>query len=149
MSTYISNLVHFVWGTKDREPLIPKPWRNRLHAYMGGILENKRAKLIAAGGWADHVHVFVSLPATISLAQAAGALKSNSSRWVHENVPQSKGFAWQEGYGAFSVSKSAESRLIEYIKNQEDHHRKRRFQGEFVALLEKHGITYDERYLWV
>lgn len=87
--SYICNLVHFVWGTANRQPLIHKSWRDRLHAYMGGILENKKAKLLAAGGIADHVHVLASLPATVSLEKIAGALKANSSRWIHESVPYS------------------------------------------------------------
>ncbi len=149
MSTYISNLVHFVWGTANREPLIRKSWRDRLHGYIGGILENKNAKLLAAGGIEDHMHVFASLPATLSLSEAAAAMKANSSRWIHENAPQSKGFEWQKGYAAFSVSKSAEPHVKEYIQHQEEHHKKWLFTAEFMKLLEKHGIHYDERYLWV
>ncbi len=149
MSTFVSNLVHFVWGTANREPLIRKSWRDRLHGYIGGVLASKKAKLLAAGGIEDHIHVLASLPSTLSLADAASAMKANSSRWIHENAPQSKGFDWQTGYGAFSVSKSAEGRVIEYIRNQEQHHRKWKFTAEFMALLEKHGIVYEERYLWV
>jgi REP element-mobilizing transposase RayT len=149
MSTFVSNLVHFVWGTANREPLVHKSWRDRLHGYIGGVLENKNAKLLAAGGIEDHIHVLASLPATISLSEAANAMKANSSRWIHENAPQSKGFAWQTGYGAFSVSKSAQARVTEYIQNQEEHHRAWKFTAEFTALLEKHGIAYEERYLWV
>jgi REP element-mobilizing transposase RayT len=120
-----------------------------LHGYIGGVLEKKNCKLLAAGGMEDHIHVLASLPATISLAEAASAMKSNSSRWIHENAPQAKGFDWQAGYGAFSVSKSAQARVTEYIRNQERHHRKWKFTAEFMALLEKHGIEYEERYLWV
>jgi REP element-mobilizing transposase RayT len=149
MSTYVSNLVHFVWGTAHREPLIHKSWRDQLHAYMGGVLKNKKAKLLAAGGIADHVHVLASLPATVSLSEIANAMKANSSRWIHDNAPQCKGFAWQTGYGAFSVSKSLEERVKAYIHHQEEHHRKRGFAEEFKELLEKHGIPYEERYLWV
>jgi REP element-mobilizing transposase RayT len=149
MSTFISNLVHFVWGTAGREPLLRKEWRQRLHNYIGAVLDSKNAKLIAAGGLEDHVHVLVSLPATLTLADAANAMKANSSRWIHENAPQSKGFDWQRGYGAFSVSKSAEPQVSRYIDNQEEHHRGWKFTEEFKALLEKHGIPYDERYLWV
>jgi REP element-mobilizing transposase RayT len=138
-----------VWGTANREPLIHRSWRDRLHGYIGGILENKKAKLLAAGGIEDHIHVLASLPATMSLSEAASAMKANSSRWIHENVPQSKGFDWQTGYAAFSVSKSAEPRVKRYIECQEEHHRKLKFTQEFVALLERHGISYDERYLWV
>jgi REP element-mobilizing transposase RayT len=149
MSTFVSNLVHFVWGTANREPLLRKSWRDRLHGYIGGILENKKAKLLAAGGIEDHIHVFASLPATMSLSQAAGAMKANSSRWIHETIPNSRGFDWQAGYGAFSVSKSAEPQLSAYIHNQEEHHRQRKFTAEFMALLEKHDIPFEERYLWI
>ena len=149
MSSYIYNLAHFVWGTANREPLVRKSWRERLHAYIGGVLKNKGAMLIAAGGIEDHMHVLASLPATMSLAQAASAMKANSSRWIHENVPQCKAFDWQEGYAAFSVSKSAEPRVKAYIYNQEEHHKERKFADEFKELLERHGIPYEERYLWV
>ncbi|HTQ38417.1 MAG TPA: IS200/IS605 family transposase [Pirellulales bacterium] len=149
MSTFISNLVHFVWGTADREPLLRKSWRDRMYGYIGGILAKKNCKLLAAGGMEDHMHVLASLPATISLAEAVSAMKANSSRWIHENAPQCKGFDWQTGYAAFSVSKSAQARVTEYIQNQERHHKKWKFTAEFMALLEKHGIDYEERYLWV
>ena len=98
MATFVSNLVHFVWGTANREPLIRKSWRERLHAYLGGVLANKKAKLLAAGGIEDHIHVFASLPATVSLSQVANAMKANSSRWIHENIPRYKGFEWQSGW---------------------------------------------------
>ena len=149
MSSYICNLAHFVWGTANREPLIRKSWRDRLHAYIGGILEKKGAMLIAAGGIEDHMHVLASLPATMSLAQAANAMKANSSRWIHENAPQSQGFERQTGYAAFSVSKSAEPRVKSYIHNQEEHHKKWKFTEEFKEPLARHGIPYDERYLWI
>jgi REP-associated tyrosine transposase len=148
MSTYATNLIHFVWGTAHREPTIRKSWRDRLHGYLGGILENKKAKLLAAGGIEDHMHVLASLPATVSLAEIASAMKANSSRWIHENIPQCKGFDWQAGYGAFSVSKSAEEQVKMYIHRQEEHHKQWKFTEEFKALLEKHGIPYEERYLW-
>jgi REP element-mobilizing transposase RayT len=112
-------------------------------------LRNKKGKLIAAGGIEDHIHVLASLPATLSLADAASAMKSNSSRWIHENIAQAAGFDWQAGYGAFSVSKSAEPRVKAYVHNQEEHHKKWHFTDEFRALLERHGIPYEERYLWV
>jgi REP element-mobilizing transposase RayT len=142
MSTYISNLVHFVWGTANREPLIRRNWRDQLHKYLGGVLNNMKAKLLAAGGIEDHIHILASLPATLSLAEAANAMKANSSRWIHENASQSKGFAWQAGYGAFSVSKSAEERVTAYINTQDEHHKQWQFTEEFKALLERHGIPF-------
>jgi putative transposase len=96
----------------------------------------------------DHVHLFASLPSTISLADFVNAVKSNSSRWIHDSFSRLRRLAWQEGYGAFSVSKSEQQRVMRYIGNQEKHHRKRTFKEELITLLDKHEIEYDERYLW-
>ncbi len=134
MSSYVSNLVHFVWGTKDRRPLIKDYWKDRLYGYIGGVLKNKKASLLAAGGMSDHVHVLASLPSTVTLAQIANAMKANSSRWIHEELHNDR-FSWQEGYGAFSVSKSGEHRVIDYIKNQEEHHRQQTFEEEKYPAL--------------
>ena len=148
MSSYVCNLIHFVWSTHGRKPLIGEAWSDQLYAYLGGILRNQRAKLLAAGGRPDHVHRLASLTATVSLAEIAGTLKSNSSCWVHEEHQTRPAFQWQEKYGAFSVSKSAVDRVVRYIHSQVEHHRQRTFQEEFIHLLEKHGIEYDRRYLW-
>jgi len=112
-------------------------------------LTHKKVTPLAVGGVADHVHVLASLPSTVTLADIASAMKANSSRWVHDEIPQCKGFEWQTGYGAFSVSKSAEGRVKAYIENQEEHHRRMKFEDEFKSLLDKHGIPFEERYLWV
>lgn len=119
---HISLLVHFVWGTAGRERGSATIWREQLHSYIGGTIRNKNGKLLAAGGTHDHIHLYASLPSTITIASFVNAVKSNSSRWVHETSPNRKGFAWQEGYGAFRVSKSEEGKLIEYIRRQEQHH---------------------------
>lgn len=145
---HISLLVHFVWSTAGREPWIGDDWRETLHAYMGGVMRNKNARLLSAGGMYDHIHLYASLPSTITVADFVNTVKANSSRWVHETFPNRRGFAWQEGYGAFSVSKSDEKNLIEYIRNQKHHHQKRSFKDEFLDILEKYEIDYDERYLW-
>ena len=145
---YLSLLVHFVWSTKNREPWIEREWSDNLYAYIGGVLRKKKAKLICAGGIDDHIHIYSSLPSTLTVADAVNAMKANSSRWIHEEMPKKKGFAWQEGYGAFSVNKSSEQRVINYILNQETHHNCYRVKNEFLTLLPKHGIEYDERYLW-
>lgn len=123
--------------------------RDDLYSYIGGIMHNKKAKLISAGGMFDHIHIFASLPSTISIAGLVNAVKSNSSRWIHQSFAPLQNFAWQEGYGAFSVSKSGHQAVVRYIGNQEKHHRKRTFKEELVALLDKHEVEYDERYLWV
>ena len=149
MGSHISNLIHFVWSTRERRAMIKQEWQDQLYAYLGGVLKNKTAKMLAAGGMEDHVHVYASLPSTVTLAEMAGAMKANSSRWIHENVTGAKNFAWQEGYGAFSVSKSVEPSIVRYIRDQAEHHKKREFRAEFKLLLEKHNIDYDERYLWV
>ena len=145
---HLSLLVHLVWSTAGRQPWIDAEWRARLYSFLGGVMEHKGAKLICAGGVSDHVHLYTSLPSTVTTAEMVGALKANSSRWVHETFPNRRAFAWQKGYGAFSVSKSVEAQLIKYIANQEEHHRRRHFKEEFLILLEKHGVEYDERYLW-
>jgi putative transposase len=145
---YLSLLIHFVWSTKNREPWIEPAWSDTLCAYIGGILRKKKAKLICAGGTSDHIHVYSSLPSTLTIADAVNAMKANSSRWIHEEIPRVKGFAWQDGYGAFAVSKSSEQRVIDYIRNQKAHHKRRSFQSEFLTLLKKHKIEYDERFLW-
>ncbi|MEP6818586.1 MAG: IS200/IS605 family transposase [bacterium] len=145
---YLSLLVHFTWSTAGREPWIEAGMRDDLYSYIGGIMKNKNAKLISAGGMFDHIHLYASMPSTISIADFVNAVKSNSSRWIHEYSSQLRGFAWQEGYGAFSVSKSEEGKVIRYVSNQEEHHRKRTFKEELIGLLEKHGIEYDKRYIW-
>ena len=145
---HISLLVHFVWSTSGREPWITSEWNDELYKYIGGIFRNKNAKLISAGGMSDHIHLYASLPSTISLAEIVNAVKANSSRWIHEEFRKRRGFAWQEGYGAFSVSKSGEEDVVRYIKDQEKHHHRRDFKSEFVELLDRHEIEYDERYIW-
>jgi len=145
---YLSLLGHFTWSTARREPWIEADMREDLYSYIGGIMRNKNARLISAGAMFDHVHLYASLPSTISIADFVNAVKSNSSRWIHESYSRFRGFAWQEGYGAFSVSKSEEGKVVKYISNQEEHHRKRTFKEELVGLLDKHGIVYDKRYIW-
>ena len=140
--------VHFIWSTSGREPWIGADWQEDLFGFMGGIINNKKAKLICAGGTFDHVHLYASLPSTITIAEFVNAVKSNSSRWIHESFPNRRAFRWQESYGAFSVSKSEEAKIINYIQNQERHHAKRTFKQEFVEFLDRYQIEYDERYLW-
>lgn len=145
---HLSLFVHFVWSTADREPWITAEWNHRPFGFIGGVLRHHGAKLIEAGGMSDHIHLYTSLPSTISIAKLVNSVKSNSSRWVHETFQNRLAFAWQKGYGAFSVSKSAEYQVVSYIQNQEAHHRTKTFKDEFVALLEKHAVEYDKLYLW-
>jgi REP element-mobilizing transposase RayT len=146
--SYISSWFHCVFSTKERRPLITPPLRQRLWPFLGGIARQNRMKAIEIGGTLDHVHILLSLPATLSIAQALQLLKGASSKWVHETFLECRRFRWQEKYGAFSVSVSQLDKAIRYIQGQEQHHRRRTFQEEFVTLLKRHRIDYDERYLW-
>jgi len=140
--TYANNIVHCVFSTKDRRPLIPAARTDELYAYMGGIARGEGFSLVAAGGTANHVHLLFVLPADTALAHAVQKLKGSSSRWM------GPGFSWQEGYGAFGVSASQVEIVKGYIHKQEEHHRKRNFEEEFVALLRNCEIEYDERYVF-
>ena len=146
--TYTHLVIHVVFSTKDRLPLISPETKNDLLAYIGGIVREEGAKALIVNGTNDHLHMLVSLPATLAVANLMRVVKTNSSRWVHEKWPDRGHFGWQQGYGAFSVSHSALSAVEAYITNQEEHHRKITFQEEFLALLKKHEIPYDERYIW-
>jgi putative transposase len=146
-STHLSLHYHLVFSTKDHAPLMAKEWRPRLHAYMGGILRNINAVPEMIGGVEDHVHLLAGLPATECLSDVMRDLKSNSSRWVREEMKVAH-FAWQEGYGAFTVSASQREAVRHYIEGQEEHHRTRTFKEEYLDFLEKSGVKYDPRYLW-
>ena len=115
---------------------------------MGSVARAKNARLIEANSRPDHIHLYISIPSTISIADLINALKANSSRWIRQTFPNREGFSWQEGYAAFSVSKSQENALIEYIRNQDEHHSGRGFREELLELLRHHGIEYDLRYVF-
>jgi|SRR5579859_2800423 len=141
--SYICCLVHVVFSTAERRPLIRAEIRDRLHAYIGGIARENGMAALAIGGVADHVHVLLSLPRTISVAKAVQLLKGGSSKWLNESVPESKRFAWQEGYAAFSVSISQREKTVAYIQGQVEHHRRISFADEFAKFLAVHGIAQD------
>jgi putative transposase len=145
--TYTRLLVHAVFSTKERRPLIVPDLKPRLLAYIGGIVTDLKAKTLATNAVTDHVHLLLSLPATLAVADILRLVKTNSSKWVHDNWPTHE-FAWQTGYGAFTVSASNVDQVRHYIANQEEHHRTVSFQEEFLALLTRHGIEYDDRYVW-
>src|SRR5271157_2466165 len=138
-----SNLVHCIFSTKDRANSIPDP--NALGRYLGGVAQEKNIPLLIAGGTNNHLHALIALPAAMPLAKAVQELKGNSSRWMNQHGPR---FAWQEGYGAFSVSVSNKRAVMEYIADQHRHHEKRSFEEEFVTMLRKSGIDYDSRFLF-
>jgi len=147
MHSFTSCLVHCVWSTKNREPYLTPDLRERLWPYLGGIARQNQMKTLAIGGASDHVHVLLCLPATLSIAKAMQLLKGNSSKWIRETFPKMHFFAWQEGYGAFSVGVSAMDAAVAYIRNQAEHHRTRPFREEFIAMLKKHGFAFEESML--
>ncbi len=146
-STHLSLHYHRVFSTKNRAQIIADAWRGRLHAYLGGVIRTADGVPEAIGGVADHVHLLIGLRATARLADVVRDVKAVSSRWVHDETGE-RGFSWQEGYGAFTVSASRLGAVREYIAKQEEHHRIRTFQEEYVSLLKRCGVEYDERYLW-
>ncbi len=147
-NSYISIYIHYVFSTKGRLPLISPEIQERLWTYMGGTAREKQMKALAIGGTEDHAHILISLPATISVAEAVKLIKGNSSKWVNETFRLSDKFTWQEGYGAFSVNISIVEETIRYINRQAEHHRHKSFKEEYIEFLGKHGIEYDERYIW-
>jgi putative transposase len=139
---------HLIFSTKNRETVLSEDFSPRLFEYIGGILRNAKCSLLAAGGRPDHVHLLVSLGKERSVAEALHLIKANSSKWVHETFPDRKAFAWQTGYGAFAVSYSGLDEVRRYIARQEEHHRVKTFQEEFIEFLKRHELEFDERYLW-
>jgi REP element-mobilizing transposase RayT len=146
--TFTNLLTHVVFSTKRRIPQIDQELKPQLLAYIGGIVRELHGVAHLINGTADHVHLLVRLPATVALAHALRTIKTNSSRWVHEKWPTRSDFAWQTGYGAFSVSQSNAETVLRYIANQEEHHRKVSFQQEMISYLRRNKIEYDERYIW-
>ena len=146
--SYVSSYYHCVLSTKERRPLITPQLRERLWPFLGGIARQNKLRALEIDGVEDHVHILLSLPSTMSIAKAMQSLKGVSSKWVHDNFPDLRHFAWQEKYGAFSVSVSQLDKTSLCIKGQKEHHKKRSFQEEFLMLLKKHQIDYDEKYLW-
>ena len=131
--TYSSLYVHFVFSTKDRQPTLRPDLRNRIWRYIGGIARKAETKAIEIGGTADHIHALVSMAPTMAPADIVKILKGNSSKWINQSLGLPCRFEWQEGYGAFSVSCSQIDRIVAYIRNQEQHHRKKSFQQEGKA----------------
>ncbi len=146
--SYTSCLIHYVFSTKDRRKLISPSLQERLWPYMGGIARENGMKALAVGGTSDHVHMLVSLPSTVSIANAVQLIKGGSSKWIHDTFPAETGFEWQEGYGAFSIGSSGVDDTLAYITTQEEHHRAKTFEDEFSTFLKRHGIAYDDRYVF-
>ncbi len=145
--TYTRLVYHIVFSTKNREPWIDPSWCEERYAYIGGIVRNRKGELLAIGGVSDHVHLLVRLAADRSISDVVRDIKSNSSGWLHgRNVMP---FAWQDGYGAFTLSPSAIPGVTAYIHAQEEHHATKTFLDESLEMLTEYGVTYDPEMLWV
>ena len=145
--TYTSLLAHVTFSTKRRQPFITPDVEDRLLPYLGGIARQLGGTVRVSNAVADHVHLLLDLPSVIALSEAVGKLKGSSAKWIHEVFPERRSFAWQRGFGAFSVSRSNVPTVARYIEAQKDHHRKVSFQAELALLLRRHGIDFDHRYL--
>lgn len=142
MHSHTALFVHVTFATFDRAPSIVPEIRSRLHAFMGGIAKHLECKPIEIGGVADHVHLLIEVPPKVSISDLVAKMKSNSSRWIHETTHQPT-FAWQRGYGAFSVSPRDIGEVRIYIRGQEEHHRVRTFREEYLEFPEKYAIEFD------
>jgi REP element-mobilizing transposase RayT len=148
MAHTLTNLLfHVIFGTKDRVPSIDDDVRGSLHAYIGGIVRESNGIAIVVNGTADHLHALIKLPPTLAISDAMRVVKTNSSKWMHEEKRRMK-FAWQSGYAAFTVSESGARAVRAYIDHQEEHHRKKTFAEEYIEFLEKNHIPYDPRYVF-
>jgi len=147
-NTFSQIYIQIVFSVKGRQNLIQKTWRDELYKYICGIVNGKEQKVYAIGGMADHLHVLISINPTICLSDLVRDIKANSSKWINEKHFVAGKFHWQEGFGAFSYSQSQLDIIIAYINNQEQHHKKKTFRDEYVELLQKFNIEYDEKYLF-
>ena len=147
-NTFTSLHYHVIFSTKNREPWISQGVEERIWKFLGGIAHENGMKTLLVGGMPDHIHLALALPPTQSVSKAMQLLKGGSSKWIKDALPGMRAFAWQDGYGAFSVSKSNLQEVVAYIQNQREHHRVKTFKEEFLAILVRHEIDYEERYLW-
>ena len=145
---FTNNLYHIVFSTKNRVDVIKNDFEKELYAYIGGILKNEKGNLISVGGTSNHIHLLSIIHQTISISDMLRKIKGGSSLWINKNHKLSTKFAWQEGYGSFSVSESSKNDVIKYIKSQKEHHKKTNFKEEFLLFLQKHNIKYNKKYIW-
>jgi putative transposase len=147
-NTFTSLHYHVVFSTKHRERWIAPDIEERVWSYIAGVAGQHGMEALIVGGLDDHLHVVIGIPSTIPVSRAVQLLKGASSRWIRQTFPQLEAFGWQEGYGAFTVSKSALLATISYVERQRERHLRQTYQEEFRALLDRYEIAYDERYLW-
>ena len=145
--TYSNLLIHSIFSTANRKKLIRKAFEERLWLYICGIAKNNNFKVLSIGGIEDHIHLLLSLKTTISISKAIQLIKGKSSSWLNKTFPYDKNFKWQEGYGAFSISFSEIDIVIDYIKQQKEHHKHLTFEEEFKTFLKRNNIKYDSRYI--
>ena len=138
---------HVIFSTKQRYPWLETQYRERLFAFMGGIVRDLRGRLLAAGGMPDHIHLLASLHPSTSLSDVLRQVKSSSSAWIHTTWPELRKFAWQDGYAAFTASRSALDDVQAYVARQEEHHQRVSFQEELREFLCRHGVEFDQRYV--
>ena len=149
MPQSLANLyVHLIFSTKERFPFLSKEVRPDLHAYMATVLANLNCPAVLINSVEDHVHILFNMGRTVTLAQAVEDVKKSSSKWIKTQGAKFAQFAWQAGYGGFSVSESNVPKVANYIRNQEEHHRVKTFQEEYVAMLKRGMVAYEERFLW-
>jgi REP element-mobilizing transposase RayT len=147
-NTYTSLHCHVIFSTKNRELWLRTDIEERVWSYLGGIARENAMKALMIGGIENHVHLLLGIPPTLALSKGVQLIKGGSSAWIKEAFPGLRGFGWQDGYGAFSVSKSQVPEVADYIRGQREHHRVKSFEEEYRAFLDKHDIQYDERYMF-
>jgi putative transposase len=146
--TFHQHYYHLVWSTKERQPLILNEYKDRIFEFLGGSLRTLGCVSLQAGGMNDHVHILAGIPPQYAVSEIVRDIKVASSKWINASLPKAMGFSWQEGYGSFSVSTSQKRTVLNYILNQEKHHKIKSFRDEFIELLDLHEIEYDKNYLW-
>lgn len=144
----VKNYIHIIFSTKFRVPLIFESIENELYSYLGGICRHLECYPVKIGGCTDHVHISCMLSKKITLMKLLEELKAHSSKWIKTKDDSLKSFYWQNGYGAFSVNPYEIDKVIAYIENQKEHHRRKNFQDEYRAFLKKYKVEYDEKYVW-
>ncbi|MDQ3142214.1 MAG: IS200/IS605 family transposase [Bacteroidota bacterium] len=147
-NTYTQIYVHIIFAVKKRQNLISKEWRDNLYKYITGIISNKNQKLMIINGMPDHLHILISLGTDCRITDLVRDIKANSSKWINENKFVLGKFEWQNGFGAFSISKSQIDKVVNYIKNQEEHHKIKSFKEEYIEILDVHQINYKLEYIF-
>jgi Transposase and inactivated derivatives len=147
-NTYTCLHYHIIFSTKHREPWLRADIEERVWTYLGGIAHENGVHPVCVGGFDDHIHILVRIPPALAVSDVVKQIKGGSSKWIKTALPGFVSFAWQDGYGAFAVSKSQVPDVERYIREQREHHRARSFQEEYRVFLERNGIVYKEEYLW-